>query len=207
MASVNPIVWGFVISVSETSFTQAQNDAINSGITSAKRSGYDTHVANNDIHVTTTDKSTWNGKYAKPSTGIPKTDLASAVQTSLGKADTAYQKPSTGIPASDLASGVIPTVPTQLSQLTADSTHRTVTDTEKSTWNGKQNAISDLATIRSGAAAGATALQSVPSTYRTASAQDIIDAGKQDKLTAGTGISISGGVISCTFADGNGVSY
>ena len=50
------------------------------------------------------------GAYVKPSGGIPKTDLASAVQTSLGKAD--------------------------------------------------------------------TALQSVPSTYRTAAAQDTIDAGK-----------------------------
>ena len=62
--------------------------------------------------------------------------------------------------ASDV--GALPsstTVPTQLSQLTADSTHRTVTDTEKSTWNGKQSAISDLSTIRSGASAGATAVQ------------------------------------------------
>lgn len=41
--------------------------------------------------------------YQKPSTGIPKTDLASGVQTSLGKADSAYQKPSTGIPQTDLA--------------------------------------------------------------------------------------------------------
>ena len=41
--------------------------------------------------VTTSEKQTWNGKYDKPSTGIPKTDLASAVQTSLGKADTAIQ--------------------------------------------------------------------------------------------------------------------
>ena len=55
-------------------------------------------------------------KYSKPSGGIPKTDLASAVQTSLGKAD--------------------------------------------------------------------SALQSVPSTYRTASAQDKIDSGKQSKITA-----------------------
>lgn len=55
------------------------------------------------------------GTYSKPSGGIPKTDLASAVQTSLGKAD--------------------------------------------------------------------TALQSVPSTYRTASAQDTIDSGKIDKPT------------------------
>ena len=32
------------------------------------------------------------GTYSKPSGGIPKTDLASAVQTSLGKADTALQE-------------------------------------------------------------------------------------------------------------------
>lgn len=62
----------------------------------------------------------WNGKYSKPTNGIPKTDLASAVQTSLGKAD--------------------------------------------------------------------SALQSVPSTYRTASAQDTIDSGKVDKVT-GKGLS------------------
>ena len=32
------------------------------------------------------------GTYSKPSSGIPKTDLAAAVQTSLGKADTALQE-------------------------------------------------------------------------------------------------------------------
>ena len=57
-----------------------------------------------------------DAKYSKPSGGIPKTDLSSAVQTSLSKAD--------------------------------------------------------------------SALQSVPSTYRTASAQDTIDSGKQSKITA-----------------------
>lgn len=36
-----------------------------------------------------------------------------------------------------------PTIPTALSQLTADSTHRVVTDAEKSTWNGKAN-VSDV---------------------------------------------------------------
>lgn len=35
---------------------------------------------------------TLNGKYAKPSTGIPKSDLASDVQASLNKADTALQE-------------------------------------------------------------------------------------------------------------------
>lgn len=51
-----------------------------------------THTGNADIHVTTANKTTWNGKYSKPSGGIPKSDLASAVQTSLGKADTALQE-------------------------------------------------------------------------------------------------------------------
>ena len=62
----------------------------------------------------------WNSKYVKPTSGIPKTDLANDVQASLGKAD--------------------------------------------------------------------TALQSVPSTYRTASEQDTIDSGKVDKVT-GKGLS------------------
>ena len=39
------------------------------------------------------------------------------------------------------------------------TTNKTVTNTEKNTWNNKQNSISDLSTIRSGASAGATAVQ------------------------------------------------
>ena len=42
--------------------------------------------------VTTSEKQTWNNKYDKPNAGIPKTDLASSVQTSLDKADTALQQ-------------------------------------------------------------------------------------------------------------------
>ena len=34
-----------------------------------------------------------------------------------------------------------PTIPDELADLSDDSTHRVVTDTEKTTWNGKQNAI------------------------------------------------------------------
>ena len=75
-----------------------------------------------------------SGFYTKPASGIPASDLAQAVQTSLGKADTAlqtapvssvnnktgavvltasdvgagtYSKPSGGIPASDLAAGIV----------------------------------------------------------------------------------------------------
>lgn len=60
----------------------------------------------NNIVNTYATKAENNAKYTKPSTGIPESDLASAVQTSLGKADTAYQKPSGGIPKTDLASAV-----------------------------------------------------------------------------------------------------
>lgn len=60
--------------------------------------------------VTAATADTDYGTYSKPSGGIPSADMASAVQTSLGKADSAYQKPSGGIPATDIASGVIPDV-------------------------------------------------------------------------------------------------
>ena len=48
-------------------------------------------TGNTNKFVTSTDKTNWNAKYDKPSGGIPKTDLSSSVQTSLGKADTALQ--------------------------------------------------------------------------------------------------------------------
>ena len=76
--------------------------------------------------------------YQKPNGGIPDTDLIGTVRATLASVGSKYVKPASGIPVSDLASGVIPTVPTALNQLIDDSTHRTVTDAEKSTWNGKQ---------------------------------------------------------------------
>ena len=75
--------------------------------------------------VTSAEKTAWGAKYDKPSGGISKADLADAVQTSLGKADTAVQ-PETG---KGLFSGdyndlnnkpTIPTVPTALSSFTDD---------------------------------------------------------------------------------------
>ena len=97
-------------------------------ISSDQTDGYDEYVyANNHwewVGHTDVDLSNYalkseipdvSGKYEKPITGIPKTDLASDVQTSLGKADSAlqseqytgtYSKPSGGIPKTDLDSGV-----------------------------------------------------------------------------------------------------
>ena len=67
-------------------------DALNSTVgTKANQAELDTHTGNNTIHITADERTAWNNKYTKPTSGIPKSDLASAVQTSLGKADTALQ--------------------------------------------------------------------------------------------------------------------
>ncbi len=67
--------------------------------------------------VTTSEKTTWNSKYNKPSTGIPSTDLTSAVQTSLGKADTAIQ--------------------TETDPVFSASASANITSSDITNWNGK----------------------------------------------------------------------
>ncbi|MGY0497040.1 phage upper tail fiber protein [Nocardia sp. FBN12] len=52
------------------------------------------------------DVSAVNAKYTRPTDGIPRTDLESAVQASLGKADLSYTRPGVGIPKADLESAV-----------------------------------------------------------------------------------------------------
>lgn len=46
----------------QSSLSTAQLNAANSGVTSSKVSGYDTHVANSDIHVTAEQKTAWSAK-------------------------------------------------------------------------------------------------------------------------------------------------
>lgn len=65
--------------------------------------------------------SAWNAKYDKDPNGIPKTDLASAVQTSLGKADTALQSESDPVFTASAAYGI--------------------TSANINEWNAKQNAL------------------------------------------------------------------
>lgn len=57
----------------------------------ALKDAFDAHEADTDIHITASERTAWNAKYDKPSTGIAKSDLAADVQASLGKADTALQ--------------------------------------------------------------------------------------------------------------------
>lgn len=87
-----------------------------------------------------------SSKYEKPTGGIPKTDLATAVQTSLGKADTALQNETDPtVPAWAKQSSkptytasevgalpnttVIPTVPTNVSAFTNDANYVTSDNT------------------------------------------------------------------------------
>lgn len=89
--------------------------------------------------VTDTEKSTWNGKgtYSKPSGGIPKSDLASGVQESLNKADSALQSF------------------TETDPVFKASPAYGISSDDIENWNNKQSPISDLGTIRNNAAAGA----------------------------------------------------
>lgn len=69
----------------------------------------------------------------------------------------------------DLVAGLQSEI-TSSNKLSADliqdgSTNQTVTATEKSTWNSKQNAISDLDTIRANASAGAAKVSNVQSDW------------------------------------------
>lgn len=97
------------------------------------------------------------GAYTLPSGGIPKSDLSSAVQTSLDKADTALQSaPVTSVnsktgavslSASDV--GALPdstTIPTKTSDLTNDSGFLTSAVT---TFNGQSGAVTYTAPVTS----------------------------------------------------------
>lgn len=87
------------------------------------------------------------------------------------------------------------TLITSTNKLNADlvddssSTNKFVTAANKTTWNNKQDAISDLATIRSGAAAGATALQ--PNTAITGATHTKITYDANGLVTAGADLTAS----------------
>lgn len=93
--------------------------------------------------VTETTVANWGftkntGTYSKPSGGIPATDLAAAVQTSLGKADTALQTaPVTSVNGNTGA--VTIAVPTKTSDLTNDSGY--ITSAPVSSVNGQTGAV------------------------------------------------------------------
>ena len=78
----------FALKLSDT-----ENAVLASGITADKVSAYDGYDTRITAAKSAADaaQTTANSKYAKPTGGIPKTDLTEAVQTSLDKADSALQ--------------------------------------------------------------------------------------------------------------------
>ena len=123
----NGLAWVFEYKIESTPFTSDQWAAIQSGITSGdvtKLAALPTNAqltallaakqdTINDLASIRSGASAGATAYQKPSGGIPKSDLSSAVQTSLGKADTALQSytetdpvfsasPAAGITSSDI---------------------------------------------------------------------------------------------------------
>ena len=102
--------------------------------------------------VTATEKSTWNGKQdaisdlsdIRNGAALGATALQSYTETDPTVPSWAKQSTKPTYTASEV--GALPdttVIPTALSDLSDDTTHRLVTDTEKSTWNGKQDALAN----------------------------------------------------------------
>lgn len=124
------------------------------------------------------------GTYTKPTTGIPKSDLASGVQASLGKADTALQK------HQDISGKL---------DKTGDASNTTVAFSAASARENVKTG-EKLSVIIGKIAKWFADLKTVAFTgsYNDLANKPTIPdiSGKQDKLTAGTNITISGNTIS-----------
>ena len=125
------------------------------------------------------------GTYSKPTGGIPKADLAPAVQAVIDKADALALVAESGS-YNDLTDK--PAIPAAVTEGTVSGWGFTKnTGTYSKPTGGIPKA--DLApAVQTSLGKADSALQTVPSTYRTASAQDTIDKGKVDKVT-GKGLS------------------
>ena len=174
----DPASWEYEFSLNNSSFTSNQwaainsgateenisqittnTDAINvinnsapmnSGITSIKVSNYDAHVGDNTIHVTASDKQTWNAKQNTLTAGSNiqiDGDVISATDTTYTAGE--------GI---NITNGVISSTQTSAEWGNITGTLSDQTDLQTAL-DDKQDVISDLSDIRSGASAGATALQ------------------------------------------------
>jgi len=110
--------------------------------------------------VTDTEKSTWNGKQAALVSGSNiKTVNGESI---LGSGNISVSGGTGGdanviesitfngnsVPVTNKNAAITVSIPSALSDLTADSTHRVVTDTEKSTWNSKQAALESGTNIK-----------------------------------------------------------
>lgn len=142
-------------------YTKAETDdlpAVKSGINATKVSNYDTHLANNDVHVTLANKQSWDGKQAAldaNQTAAVNSGVNAAKVTGYDThvSDTdihvttgdkaAWNAKQDGLSQTQLAavnSGVTAAKVTGYDSHVAD-TDVHVTTADKAAWNGKQNAL------------------------------------------------------------------
>lgn len=117
-------------------------------------------------------------KYTKPTTGIPKTDLASDVQGSLDKADTALQ--SAPVTSVNTKTGAVVLTQDDVGDgSTYVRTHNDFTDAAKTQINTNEDNIAILDSDMGMAQADITTLKGNVSTLTTAlgSKQDVIAGG------------------------------
>lgn len=98
----------------------------------ATNANFTAHTSSTSVHVSTSEKNTWNGK-----------------QDAINDLTTIRNNASSGA-----------TAYTTVTSHTANTTVH-VTSSDKTTWNGKQDAINDLTTIRNNASSGASAYNSM----------------------------------------------
>lgn len=135
------------------------------------------HLSDSIKHITAAERTAWNGKQDKLVAGDNITIAADGKTISATGGGGGVAGDVETVEAQQIA------IPSKLSDFENDSGFVTNSAVEAALAD-KQDTISDLESIRSGAGKGATALQAVPSTYRTASAQDVIDDGLSDRVSA-----------------------
>lgn len=186
-----PAAPGTLNTTATTAQSTSSSEALSGNITLhkvAKTGTYNDLIGKPTIpsEVTESTVSGWGftkntGTYSKPSGGIPPTDLSSAVQTSLGKADTALQSYTETDPvfSASAAAGISSTDISNWNSKTSNVgtiTGITMNGASKGTsgvvdlgtvitahqsLSGKQDVINDLATIRSNASSGAAAATTI----------------------------------------------
>ena len=135
------------------------------------------HISDSIKHITAAERTAWNGKQDKIIAGDNITIAADGKTISATGGGGGVSGDIETVEAQQIE------IPSKLSDFENDSGFMTSSAVEAALAD-KQDTISDLDTIRSGAGKGATALQAVPTTYRTASAQDVIDNGLSDRVGA-----------------------
>ena len=219
------VAWVQEYAINIPVFTPAQQAAIDSTATATKINNYDLHIANTAIHVTTTEKNTWNSKQNAISDLSEIRSGAAAGASALQPSGNGSNVTSTFTAASsrtNISSGeklsiIFGKIAKWFADLKALAFKDKVSDSDisgtiadahiasASTWNSKQNAISDLSEIRSGAAAGASALQpngngsNVTSTFTAASSRTNISSGEK--------LSVIFGKIAKWFGDLKAVAF